>query len=76
MIHLVMVYNNYSNAGFSQIIESVKYNTTLAITGAIRGSSRRVYYSNLGFEGKMIIYWSYASTSIQDPSIIQEELNY
>ena len=30
-----MVYDNYSNAEFSQILESVQYNATLAITGAI-----------------------------------------
>ena len=35
---------------FSQMIESVQYNAALAITGAIRGSSREKLYQELGFE--------------------------
>ena len=32
----------------SQMIESVQYNAALAITGAIRGSSREYLYHELG----------------------------
>ena len=32
------------------MIESVQYNAALAITGAIRGSSREKLYQELGFE--------------------------
>ena len=42
-----MVYDNNSNAGLSQMIESVQYNATLSITGAIRGSSRQNYIKDL-----------------------------
>ena len=39
-----MVYDNYSNAGFSQMIQSVQYNATLASTGAIHRFSREKLY--------------------------------
>ena len=39
--------DNSSNATFSQIIESVQYNATLAITGAIHGSSGEKLYQEL-----------------------------
>ena len=45
-----IIYNNSSNATFSQMIESVQYNAALAITGAIRGTSREKLYQELGFE--------------------------
>ena len=34
---------------FSQMIESVQYNAALAITGAIRGTSREKIISRIGF---------------------------
>ena len=45
-----IIYDNSSNATFSQMIESVQYNAELAITGAIHGSSRDKLYQELGFE--------------------------
>ena len=45
-----IIYDNSSNATFSQMIESVQYNAALAITGAIHGSSREKLYQELGFE--------------------------
>ena len=45
-----IIYDNSSNATFSQMIESVQYNATLAITGAIHGSSHDKLYQELGFE--------------------------
>ena len=45
-----IIYDNSSNATFSQMIESVQYNAALAITGAIHGSSRDKLYQELGFE--------------------------
>ena len=41
---------NSSNETFCQMIEFVQYNAALAITGAIRGSSRDKLYQELGFE--------------------------
>ena len=43
-----IIYDNSSNATFSQMIESVQYNAALAITGAIDGSSREKIYQELG----------------------------
>ena len=45
-----IIYDNSSNASLSQMIESVQYNAALAITGAIRGSSREKLYHELGLE--------------------------
>ena len=45
-----LIYDNSSNASLSQMIESVQYNAALAITGAIRGSSREKLYHKLGLE--------------------------
>ena len=45
-----IIYDNSSNATFSQMIESVQYNAALAIKGAICGSSREKLYQELGFE--------------------------
>ena len=44
-----VIYDNPSNETFCQMIESVQYNAALAITGAIRGSSREKLYQELGF---------------------------
>ena len=38
------------NNSFHERLESIKYNEALAITGAIRGSSREKLYQELGFE--------------------------
>ena len=45
-----IIYDNSSNVTFSQMIQSVQYNAALAITGAIRGSSRDKLYHELGLE--------------------------
>ena len=44
-----VIYDNPSNETFCQMIESVQHNADLAITGAIRGSSREKLYQELGF---------------------------
>ena len=41
------------------MIESVQYNAALAITGAIRGSSREKLYQELGFESLRDRRWYY-----------------
>ena len=43
-----VIYDQPSNASFSKKIESVQYNAALAITGAIKGSSREKLYQELG----------------------------
>ena len=43
-------YDQARNESFRLKLESVQYNAYLAITGAIRGSSREKLYQELGFE--------------------------
>ena len=45
-----VIYDQPFNASFSKKIESVQYNATLAITRAIKGSSREKLYQELGLE--------------------------
>ena len=44
-----IIYDNSSNATFSQMIETIQYNAALAITGAIRGTFREKIISRIGF---------------------------
>ena len=46
-----------SNATFSSKTESIQYNATIAITGAIRGSSREKLYQELGLEYLYDMRW-------------------
>ena len=45
-----VIYDQPSKASISKKIESVQYNAALAITGAIKGSSREKLYQELGLE--------------------------
>ena len=45
-----VIFDKPSNATFSNRIESAQYNADLAITGTIRGTSKKVLYQGLGFE--------------------------
>ena len=45
-----VIYDQKSNETFSNKIESVQYNAAIAITGPIRGSSRKNLYRELGLE--------------------------
>ena len=45
-----VIYDRAFNESFQNKLESVQYNATLAITGAIRDSSRENLYQELGFE--------------------------
>ena len=45
-----VIYDGAFNKSFQIKLESVQYNTALAITGAIRGSSREKLYQGLGLE--------------------------
>ena len=44
-----IVYDQPNNSSLSEKIESLQYNTALAITGAIKGSSKEKLYQELGF---------------------------
>ena len=45
-----MIYDQSFNMSFQQKMESIQYNAALAITGAIRGSSREKLYQELRLE--------------------------
>ena len=45
-----IIYDQAYNESFHQIMESIQYNTALAITGATRGTSREKIYRELGLE--------------------------
>ena len=45
-----MIYDQSFKMSFQQKMESIQYNTALAITSAIRGSSREKLYQELGLE--------------------------
>ena len=45
-----IIYDRAYNTSFHQNIESIQYNAALAITGAVRGTSREKLYQELGFE--------------------------
>ena len=45
-----VIYDQSFNNTFHQKMESIQYNAALAITGAIRGSSREKLYQELGLE--------------------------
>ena len=52
-----IIYNQAHNLSFHQKVESIRYNVTLALTGAIRGSSRENLYQGLGLESLQLRRW-------------------
>ena len=52
-----VLYDQSYNNTFQQKMESVQYNATLAITGAVRGSSRENFYQELGLESLQQRRW-------------------
>ena len=57
-----IIYDHPGNATFVQRLESIQYNTCLAITGCVRGTSREKLYSELGladrrFGRRMIFFY-------------------
>ena len=52
-----IIYDQAYNVSFHQKLESTQYNSTLAITGAIRGTSREKLYHELGFESLVSRRW-------------------
>ena len=51
------IYDQHNNSHFSDKIESVQYNATLAINGAIRGTSKEKLYQELGLESLQDRRW-------------------
>ena len=52
-----IIYDRAYNTSFHQNIESIQYNAALAITGAVRGTSREKLYQELGFESLQQRCW-------------------
>ena len=52
-----ILYDEAHNASFHQKLEFLQYNACLAMTGAIRGSSRGKLYQELGFESLQQHRW-------------------
>ena len=52
-----IIYDQAFNNSFHQKIESLQYNAALAITGAIRGTSREKNYQELGLESLQQRRW-------------------
>ena len=52
-----IIYDQAYNLSFHQKLESIQYNAALALTGAIRGSSREKLYQELGLESLQLRQW-------------------
>ena len=52
-----IVFDQPNNASFSEKLESIQYNAALAITGAVRGSSKVKLYEELGLENLKSRRW-------------------
>ena len=52
-----IIYDQAYNVSFHQKIESIQYNAALAITGAIRGTSREKLYHELDFQSFVSRRW-------------------
>ena len=52
-----MIYEQAFNSSFHEKLESIQYNASLAITGAIKGTSREKFYIELGLESLHARQW-------------------
>ena len=52
-----ILYDEAYNMSFHQKLESSQYNVCLAITGAIRGTSKEKLYQEIGFEPLQLRCW-------------------
>ena len=50
-------YDRAYNTSFHENIKSIQHNATLAITGAVRGKLREIFYQELGFESLQQRHW-------------------
>ena len=75
-----IIYDQAYNLSFHQKLESIQYNAALALTGAIRGSSREKLYQELGLESLQLRRWYkklccfYKICNKQDPGYLTELL--
>ena len=58
-------------------MESIQYNTALAITGAIRGSSREKLYQELGLEfSEVLLFGNSSFNNTKNLSILNTTIEY
>ena len=65
-----IIYDKAFNESFHAKLESLQYNATLAITGAIRGPSTEKTYEDLGLESLKLRRW-YRKMSFLDKDLIK-----
>ena len=73
-----VLYDQAFNNSFHAKMESIQYNACLAITGAIRGTSREKIYQELGLESlqlrrlyrKLCLFIKFSKMSIQNTFLI------
>ena len=70
-----IIYDQPQNESLCEKLESAQYKATLAITGAIQGSSRDKIYQELGLESLKLRRW-YKHLSCMYKIIKEEALNY
>ena len=54
---MVILYENPNNKSFQSKLEKVQYRACLAITDAIKGTSRERLYNELGLHSLSTRYW-------------------
>ena len=52
-----IIYDQPNNESFTQKMERIQYKASLAMTGAIKGTSQSKLYSELGFESLKFRHW-------------------
>ena len=81
--HTAIIYDRPNNTNISDNIESLQYNAALAITGAIRGSSKETFFQELDFEylssarwlrKLFLIYKTVVNKSPNDVSMMFQQL--
>ena len=71
------IYDQSFNNTFHQKMESIQYNTALAITGAIRGSSREKLYQELGLEfSEVLLFGNSSFNNTKNISILNTTIEY
>ena len=70
-----IIYEQAFNSSFHEKLESIQYNASLAITGAIRGTLREELYKELGFESLRARRW-YRKLCYFYKSYIFKQLEY
>ena len=52
-----IIYDQAYKESFHQKLESIKWNAALAVTGAIRGTSKETFFQELGLESLQKQHW-------------------